>query len=479
MVPQKLAQPVFTDESYLHRRVDIAEESFMSKTFGKRWECIQAVGEGGQAHAFLVRDRLGAPGEWVLKRLKNPKRLGRFRREVEVLKGLNTPHIPLIMDYSFEDPAYIVSPYLGMDLEKFMKSDGLSTYTALYLFSQIVEAVRDAHAAGVVHRDIKPNNVVIDVSSSTAYLIDFGICQFEEQSLILTTTDEPFGNPAFAAPECFPGREQEPSFHCDIYSLGKLLYWMVSDGKHIHRETVSEQTIAQIADNDSLIRFYIGRLLRGTICERPIDRWDANSLYFQVQITIQLIQRVAGYSRSGFVIVYDSFGVNDTFSTSSSKSATTAPQGNPPSDGDIGTAFVVPSVEDLRLESITLALALGYGVNSAELWILGDQDGVPDEQNILETFQLVNMLSTQGSTITVSSSRQPLLQAARRYWLLLSVPEPDTRVAWLSAPLDFMPHAATLVKRFDHGGWQIAESPSGPGYAFRIVARRRIDSGAL
>jgi serine/threonine protein kinase len=125
--------------------------------------------------------------------------------------------------------------------------------------SQVVTAVSEAHSIGVVHRDIKPNNIVISEDEATVYLIDFGICQYIEGNLTkLTLVDEPFGNPAFAAPECFLGTNIEPGPTSDVYSLGKLIYWMISGKRHIAREDISDGAVRRILYKGDITFFLLG-----------------------------------------------------------------------------------------------------------------------------------------------------------------------------------------------------------------------------
>jgi hypothetical protein len=72
----------------------------MGRIYGGRWETIEAIGEGGQAHAFRVRKLSDGSTNWILKRLKNRTRLARFEREILVLKALDSPHIVKTEDYS-------------------------------------------------------------------------------------------------------------------------------------------------------------------------------------------------------------------------------------------------------------------------------------------------------------------------------------------------------------------------------------------
>lgn len=209
----------------------------MANIYGDRWKIIDSIGEGGQAHTFRVRDLTDDSKNWVLKRLKNKNRLGRFEREIEALKTFDAPSIPKIIDYSVEDSPYIVTKFLGSDLSKFLEDKQININDSLKIFQQIVSAVESAHNKGkitIIHRDIKPNNVIISPDNLNAYLVDFGICQIIGGEQVILTGQEPFGNPAFAAPECYLGREEEPGPECDIYSLGKLWYWMISNGSFIN-----------------------------------------------------------------------------------------------------------------------------------------------------------------------------------------------------------------------------------------------------
>jgi serine/threonine protein kinase len=86
--------------------------------YGDRWEFIRTLGEGGQAHTYEVRDLRDGSTGWVLKRLKNPKRLPRFEREIRALDALNSSHIPKTIDYSTHDRAYHVTRLLGVGLDR-------------------------------------------------------------------------------------------------------------------------------------------------------------------------------------------------------------------------------------------------------------------------------------------------------------------------------------------------------------------------
>jgi|GEM_PF-3482664 len=448
----------------------------MARRYGNRWETVEKLPSGGQAEVFRVRDLhdKSKSENWVLKRLRNLERMGRFEREVRILQELDSAHIPKIQDHSFGETAYIVTPYLGSNFERHPNRKSLTIEDILRLFEQLVEAIEEAHRRGIAHRDIKPNNIILNDDSSNLYLIDFGISKFADDKLALTNDSEPFGNPAFSAPECFLGRNEEPSFSADIYSLGKLLYWMVSYGNHIHRENLTDDALHKIQTNYEYVRFYIELLLRGTIREESNQRWDATTLLQGVQNTRGLIKRYKTYIENGSIPIYDGFGLNDTFNATSFRSATMPPQGNPPADSDIGTAFLVPQGSDLQLESVHIALKLMNGANKVDIWLTEDDGIKPSNDKIIESFSLNNILSHSGSIISIPSIRQPVLQAGATYWLIISVPLPDSNVALLSSPLEFIPRKVIFAERYNSRDWEVKDSRSGPGYAFRILAHKFI-----
>lgn len=265
----------------------------MAQIFGEQWQIVSDAGEGGQAHAFRVRRLSGdetedEDGKFVLKRLKNQKRLGRFEQEIQALIELESSRIPEIVGYSAGDPAYLVTPYIGPTLAVEIKSRSLSFNESYDLFRDVVEAVVDAHRAGIAHRDIKPDNVV--VTGGRAWLIDFGLCQIIDGEHYLTTVDEPLGNRSFAAPEMELGTEYTPGLHSDVYMLGKLLFWMLTGGQHILREDISDEVIERIPQPGGVERSYIRQLLEGVLRVNPGDRMVAEDLLAKVELAGRLMR---------------------------------------------------------------------------------------------------------------------------------------------------------------------------------------------
>ncbi len=211
--------------------------------YGK-WEIVRSLTEGGQAHTFLVRNSEGSSDTdlYVLKRLKNPERLGRFTREIETGLRLVHPNLIKVIDFDIEGQRpYLVCEYCeGGDLRSKGVGQGFGPIGGLKFLHLICQGVAHAHEKGVIHRDLNPKNIFLD-RENRPVVGDFGICFLDEQGERLTMTEEAVGPRLYIAPELEDGRIDQVSQRSDIYSLGKLLYWLITGTefareKHRHDE---------------------------------------------------------------------------------------------------------------------------------------------------------------------------------------------------------------------------------------------------
>jgi eukaryotic-like serine/threonine-protein kinase len=176
-----------------------------------------------------VRDLTGVFGNAVLKRIRNPARNARFAREVAALRALSHPNVVRYIDADLSGPKpYLVMEYCEgrslADVEHRLVGDPLA---ALDLFVQICDGVAAAHERGIVHRDLKPANVLLRGTSGQAVVADFGIVYLADNER-LTATAEAVGARHFIAPELADGRSDSVDPRSDVYSLGKLLYWLLA-----------------------------------------------------------------------------------------------------------------------------------------------------------------------------------------------------------------------------------------------------------
>jgi serine/threonine protein kinase len=240
-----------------------------AQIFGGSWQNQGQLGEGGQAHTFRVVDLNGDRKiSYALKRLKNVQRLERFRSEVEALKSLGHPNVIKLIDFNFEaEPPYLVSEFCAEgNLEENIDRFSQDPLQALALFVQICEGVAEAHHRNIIHRDLKPTNILLRNSDGSPVVADFGLCYIEGGERH-TLTEEVVGPRWFMAPELEDGRASDSDITpaSDIYSLGKLLYWLMSGGEIFSREKLRETkyNLADLVQNPALE--HVSRILVNTL----------------------------------------------------------------------------------------------------------------------------------------------------------------------------------------------------------------------
>ncbi|CAN3129331.1 serine/threonine protein kinase [Mycobacterium sp. smrl_JER01] len=437
----------------------------MAKRFG-RWETVETLGEGGQAHTFLVRNTDDGSTGWVLKRLKNPKRIDRFKREIEMLTRLQSPHIPAVVDADIgEKDSYLVTAYVGENLTAL--PDLVEPRAIFERFRGVVTAVHDAHAQGVVHRDIKPDNIVVD-QNGKPYLIDFGICADMGSGVMLTTV-EGFGNAAFAAPECGAGSLDAAQEASDVYSLGKVLHWMTSRRTVFVRERFEHGSLA-VADPH--VAQYISAIIDRTVREDPGSRWTSTDLLQGVEWVLAKIGEHSAFKSSGIEVITDGFGPRDECDPGGSRSATGAKRGNPPAEHHVAQSFFVRDPVDLDEIGVGLRLRNG-STGMAEVRLTKGDLATPSDHDsdVLERWPVSVCDSDTVEVLRLQSAGTPTLGPHEIYWVILSATDENSDVEWISAAPQLRPRAVWIAERHGAEDWEGVESVGGPGMAFRVLAR--------
>jgi serine/threonine protein kinase len=189
------------------------------------YRLLDQLGAGGMATVYkayhAAMDRYVAIKVLPPHLARDPNFRARFQQEARVIARLEHRHILPVYDVAEEhDIPYLVMRYTdGGDLNNLL-AGGLTTERAVELLAQVAEALGYAHRQGVIHRDVKPANVLIG-RDGDALLADFGIAKIYEDTLQLTGEGTMVGTPAYMAPEQLQGRSVDA--RTDIYALGVVL----------------------------------------------------------------------------------------------------------------------------------------------------------------------------------------------------------------------------------------------------------------
>ncbi|MDO5559156.1 MAG: Stk1 family PASTA domain-containing Ser/Thr kinase [Oscillospiraceae bacterium] len=228
----------------------------MDKNIGKkldgRYEIIELIGVGGMADVYKANDILDNKTVAV-KILKsefseNEEFLRRFRNESKAIAVLSHPNIVRVFDVGFTDKIqYIVMEYIdGITLDEYMIKEGrLDWKDAVHYIMQILRALSHAHSKGVVHRDIKPQNIMV-LTDGTIKVMDFGIAKFAREEG-LGDNIQAIGSVHYISPE--QARSDVTDEKSDIYSVGIVMYEMLTGVKPFDTDNALSIALMQMQVN--------------------------------------------------------------------------------------------------------------------------------------------------------------------------------------------------------------------------------------
>ena len=220
------AQPSITKTNETPR-----EELTTGSTFAGRYQIIEELGKGGMGKVYKAVDT--RINEKIALKLIKPeissdrKTLERFGNELKLARKITHKNVGKMFDINEDEGThYITMEYVsGQDLKGLIRQSGhLAIHTAISITKQVCEGLSEAHKAGVVHRDLKPNNIMIDREGDVR-IMDFGIARSMKDKGI-TGAGVMIGTPEYMSPEQAEAKEVDP--RADIYSLGVILYEMVT-----------------------------------------------------------------------------------------------------------------------------------------------------------------------------------------------------------------------------------------------------------
>jgi len=232
-----------------------------------QYKILSPIGKGGMGEVFLAQDtRLDRkvalkilPPEFA----EDKDRMARFVLEAKSVSALNHPNIITIHEIGEQNGTHFITTEFidGLTLGDYAKSKSLDYKTVLEIAVQVMSALDEAHSAGIIHRDIKPDNIMVR-SNGLVKVLDFGIAKFaaptEADEEIATAIKTPtkagmiIGTPKFMSPEQARGKDVD--HQTDIFSFGVVLYYMLSGASPFSGETASDVLAAVLTKEPEQLR---------------------------------------------------------------------------------------------------------------------------------------------------------------------------------------------------------------------------------
>ena len=258
-------------------------ENYIGKRLTGRYELVKLIGSGGMANVFEAKDLLEQKtvAIKVLKEeyLTNEEFVRRFRNESKVIAVLDHPNVVKVYDVNFTGAEqYIVMEYIdGITMRQYIAHQGrLRWKDAVHFTTQILRALEHAHENGVIHRDIKSQNVML-LRDGTIKVMDFGIARFARED-IRTMDNRAIGSVHYISPEQACGEESDAK--SDIYSVGVLLYEMLSGSVPFDGDTPEEVAMKHIHEKPTPLHQLNPEIPIGLceICDKAMQK-DKNMRY--------------------------------------------------------------------------------------------------------------------------------------------------------------------------------------------------------
>ena len=270
----------------------------------ERYEITQLLGEGGMSFVYKAIDKQ-LQRTVAIKTLKpvyveQEKFVERFKREAQTAANLNHPNIVQIFDWGIGDEPFFVMEYIeGSTLTSIIsKKRTLSISDILFIGAQVSSGLQAAHSQGLVHRDIKPGNIMITPEGKVK-VTDFGIVSLQNEESDITKTGSILGTASYISPEQAQGKPV--SKESDLYSLGTVLYELITGRPPFEGETPIATATKHITDKPEKLSVYRQNIPKGVenailklLHKYPKDRFknaeDLRALLLQQKNQLQSIQ---------------------------------------------------------------------------------------------------------------------------------------------------------------------------------------------
>ena len=271
-------------------------EDLTGKQFGP-YQIVAPLGEGGMAAVYKAyqpsMERYVAVKVLPRQMAESVEFIARFKREAHLLAQLQHPHILSVFDYGQSDGyTYIVMPFIQSGtLSDVLRKRHMTLPEIRRIMVQVGDALGYAHVRGMIHRDVKPSNVLID-ERGNCLLTDFGLARMTDGTAKLTSSGAIMGTPAYMSPEQGAGKSLDG--RSDIYSLGIIFYEMVTGQVPYQAETPIAIVFKHIQDPLPPARKFVPdlpeeveKVLLKSLAKDPADRYqDAEDFVQAVQLAI-------------------------------------------------------------------------------------------------------------------------------------------------------------------------------------------------
>ena len=270
----------------------------------ERYEIVQLLGEGGMSYVYKANDKQ-LKRTVAIKTLKpnyvqQEKFVERFKREAQTAANLNHPNIVQIFDWGIGDEPFFVMEYIeGNTLTSIIsKRRTISINDVLFIGAQVSSGLQAAHSKGLVHRDIKPGNIMITPEGKVK-VTDFGIVSLQNEESDITKTGSILGTASYISPEQAQGKPV--SKESDLYSLGTVLYELITGRPPFEGDTPIATATKHITDKPEKLSVFRPDIPKGIenavlklLHKYPKDRFknaeDLRAVLLQQKTQLQAMQ---------------------------------------------------------------------------------------------------------------------------------------------------------------------------------------------